>query len=130
MGKNLLDTTVLMGMLFLGPASLSALVFGYVFGWKRSWFMGDIHIGVLRMIRVFRLLRIIRRLTVLRIFGTLRVLFVSIADSMESLFWIYVALCAITYIVAVLQTDVVINLKNSVSADDDDYIAVEGLIDN
>lgn len=67
--------------------------------------------SVLRMVRIFRLIRILRLARLLSLIGELRMLVVSILDSMRALIWTITLIWLIIYMFAVYFTQLVTEYK-------------------
>jgi len=68
-------------------------------------------LGSMRVLRLFRLLRLLRLTRMLYLLGGLRMLVVSIADSLRSLAWTLCLLFALTYVFGVFCTQLVTDYK-------------------
>jgi len=75
--------------------------------------------GILRLVRIFRSIRIFRSLRIFHLLGGLRMLVVSIYDSVRSLAWTFVLLFLTIYVLAVFLTQVVTDwrIQNPESSD-------------
>jgi len=67
--------------------------------------------GILRIARIFRLIRIFRLARVLHLFGELRLLLVSIADSLRSLCWIIMLFVLLVFVIGVYLTQIATDFK-------------------
>lgn len=75
------------------------------------------HIGVIRMMRVFRLIRVMRFIRILSAFSSLRMMVVSIMDSLRSLVWTIVLILLAMFITSVYFTQMVTDHKMSLTDD-------------
>lgn len=66
---------------------------------------------VLRVMRIFRIVRVLRLVHVLHIVGELRMLLVSVAGSVRSLFWTVLLLLMLTYVFGLYLTQLVVDFK-------------------
>lgn len=66
---------------------------------------------VLRVMRIFRIVRVLRLVHVLHVVGELRMLLVSVAGSVRSLFWTVLVLLLLTYVFGLYLTQLVVDYR-------------------
>mmetsp|Transcript_148729 Transcript_148729/g.262960 ORF Transcript_148729/g.262960 Transcript_148729/m.262960 type:complete len:627 (+) Transcript_148729:44-1924(+) len=108
-GWNLFDTlTVALQVLEVLTSEIS---WAFVADYHNR--LASSHVGVVRMMRVFRLIRVMRFIRILSAFSALRMMVVSIMDSVRSLVWTIVLILLAMFITSVYFTQMVTDHKVS-----------------